>query len=105
MTITNDILHIIMADDDQDDCLMVKEACEEAGVTIELEFVEDGEELVNLLSARSSSDIPTLILLDLNMPKKDGREALREIRRNVRLKYIPIVILTTSKNEDDVTQT
>ena len=105
MNTTNDILHIVMADDDPDDCLMVKEACDEAGVTIELEFVENGEELLDLLSARCPSDMPTLILLDLNMPKKDGREALREIRRDIRLKYIPVVILTTSKNEDDVTRT
>jgi len=99
---------ILMADDDEDDRLMTKEAFEEARLANELRFVEDGEELLDYLYRRGAysnpedSPRPGLILLDLNMPKKDGREALSEIKADPELKQIPIVVLTTSKAEEDI---
>jgi CheY-like chemotaxis protein len=99
---------ILMADDDEDDCLMAKEALEEARIANKILFVRNGEELVDYLYRRgaySDSDdapMPGLILLDLNMPKKDGREALREIKSDSRLRHIPVVVLTTSRADEDI---
>ena len=99
---------ILMADDDPDDRLMTKEALEESRLANDLRFVEDGEELMDYLYRRgkysdpSDSPHPGLILLDLNMPRKDGREALEEIKANPTLRRIPIVVLTTSKAEEDI---
>ncbi len=102
---------ILMADDDPDDRMLTKEAMQEALVINELRFVEDGEELMDYLHQQGqyadpdSSPRPGLILLDLNMPKKDGREALKEIKADPKLRRIPIVVLTTSKAEEDVWRT
>ena len=99
---------ILMADDDQDDCILVKDAFDQLHMAIELLFVEDGERLLDFLNHRGAYEDsdrfprPSLILLDLNMPKKDGREALREIKSNRGLRNIPIVVLTTSKEEEDI---
>jgi len=100
-------LTILVADDDADDREMIKEAFEENRLANELKFVCDGEELMDYLLRRGKfSDMklspkPGLILLDLNMPKKDGREALREIKSNSELRGIPVVVLTTSKAQED----
>lgn len=95
-----------MADDDPDDRLLVKEAFEENHLLNNLETVEDGEELMDFLYRRGEfSDTtitPGLILLDLNMPKKSGLEALKEIKSDERLRRLPVVILTTSKAEEDI---
>jgi two-component system response regulator len=102
---------ILMADDDADDRQMTKEAFEESRVANDLRFVENGVELMDYLYRRgkyndpASSPRPGLILLDLNMPKKDGREALKEIKADPRLRAIRIVILTTSKAEEDIYRT
>jgi two-component system response regulator len=99
---------ILMADDDADDRMLTKDALEESRVLNELRFVEDGEELMDYLTRRGkytdSEDAPRpgLILLDLNMPKKDGREALKEIKSDPNLRRIPVVIMTTSKAEEDI---
>jgi CheY-like chemotaxis protein len=99
---------ILMADDDPDDRLLTQEALEESRLTNRLYFVEDGEDLLDYLFRRGkysdikSSPRPGIILLDLNMPKKDGREALKEIKADPNLRQIPIVVLTTSKAEDDI---
>src|SRR6187402_1333580 len=99
---------ILMADDDADDRTLTKEAFEEAKLANDLRFVEDGEELLDYLNRRgkysdpAASPLPGLILLDLNMPRKDGREALSEIKADIRFKHIRIVILTTSKAETDI---
>src|ERR1700756_3269903 len=99
---------ILMADDDADDRLMTKEAFEESRLANDLRFVEDGVELLDYLKRRgkyedpTASPLPGLILLDLNMPKKDGREALAEIKADPELQRIPVVILTTSKQEEDI---
>jgi CheY-like chemotaxis protein len=98
-----------MADDDEDDCLLAKSALEETGMTRELLIVGDGGELMDYLyrqggfSDPEQSPRPDLILLDLNMPRKDGREALKEIKSDPSLQSIPVVILTTSREERDIT--
>ena len=102
---------ILMADDDADDRQLTKEAFEESHLANDLRFVENGVELMDYLkrcgkySDPASSPRPGLILLDLNMPKKDGREALKEIKADPRLRTIRIVILTTSKAEEDIYRT
>ncbi|MGH6635471.1 MAG: response regulator [bacterium] len=99
---------ILMADDDADDRLLTQDAMQDARVLNELRFVEDGEELMDYLFRRgryaepSRAPRPGLILLDLNMPKKDGREALKEIKADADLRRIPVVVLTTSKAEEDI---
>lgn len=102
---------IMMADDDPDDRSMTKEALEENFLLNELRFTEDGAELMDYLKRRGkysnpeSSPRPGVILLDLNMPKKDGRECLREIKSDNDLKSIPVIVLTTSKAEEDILRT
>src|SRR5579871_4441360 len=100
---------ILMADDDEEDRDLTREALERAHLTNQVRFVGDGQELLDYLRregpyADHPEDAPTpgIILLDLNMPKKDGREALAEIKADPDLKHIPVVVLTTSKAEEDV---
>jgi len=99
---------ILLAEDDPDDRFIVAEAFEESRLANKLHIAEDGEELMDYLNCRgkyaSMKDwsLPGLILLDLNMPRKDGREALKEIKADSRFRRIPIVILTTSKTEEDI---
>jgi CheY-like chemotaxis protein len=99
---------ILVADDDLDDCLLIKAALTEARLTNDLRFVHDGEALLDYLYRRGSyterinSPRPGLILLDLNMPKKNGREALQEIKSVPYLRQIPIVVLTTSQVEEEI---
>jgi len=106
-----DVITILMAEDDADDRLMVREAWTESRLANPLHFVEDGEELMDYLSRRDQfaelqgKPLPGLILLDLNMPKKDGREALAEIKADPALRLIPIVVLTTSSAEEDILRT
>lgn len=107
----NHSLTILLADDDPYDCLMVKEALKESRLMNPFVTVEDGVELLEYLrrqdkfSHLAGTDLPGLILLDLNMPRMDGREALKEIKSDEKLKHIPIVVLTTSKAEEDVFRT
>jgi CheY-like chemotaxis protein len=99
---------ILMADDDADDREFALKAMEHSRLANELRCVEDGEELLEYLYRRGryadpkSSPRPGLILLDLNMPRVDGREALRELKSDPALKQIPVVVLTTSKTEEDI---
>nr|WP_297401162.1 response regulator [uncultured Marinobacter sp.] len=99
---------VLVADDDPDDRLMIQEAFEERVTGCRLYFVEDGAELMEYLrktydpTDTSGNQCPNLILLDLNMPLKDGRQALREIKSNPDFRAIPTVILSTSQNEDDI---
>jgi two-component system response regulator len=98
----------LMADDDPDDRLLIKEAFEESLVSNSIYFVEDGVQLMDYLHHQDKfsdphiAPMPDLILLDLNMPRKDGREALAEIKSDPNLRYIPVVVLTTSKAEEDI---
>jgi CheY-like chemotaxis protein len=99
---------ILMADDDPDDCMLAREALAESRLDNQLHCVEDGEELMDYLYHRGkyqepgSAPRPGLILLDLNMPKKDGREVLRELKADPELRQIPVLVLTTSKAEEDI---
>jgi two-component system, response regulator len=103
-----DPLIILMADDDEDDVLLTQKALQKGRLLNPLYTVRDGEELLDYLLHRgdftdeTNSPRPGLILLDLNMPKKDGREALKEIKSHADLKDIPIVVFTTSKAEEDI---
>ena len=104
-------LTILIADDDEDDRLMLRDAFGEARLGIDLRSVNDGVELLEYLQRRgryadaAQSPRPALILLDLNMPRMDGREALAKIKKDADLRAIPIVVLTTSKDEQDVATT
>jgi two-component system response regulator len=99
---------ILMAEDDPDDRLLVKDAFVESHVFNHLLFVEDGVRLMDYLRGqdefanRKDFPMPDLILLDLNMPRKDGREALEEIKADPQLRHVPVVVLTTSKAEEDI---
>jgi CheY-like chemotaxis protein len=91
--------------------MLIKEALDESRITNSIEFVENGEELMDYLHNRGKFtdkdkyQTPGLILLDLNMPKKDGREALKEIKADDHLRVLPVVVLTTSKAEEDILRT
>jgi two-component system response regulator len=97
-----------MADDDPDDRRLTREAFEESHLVNDLRFVEDGEELLDYLRRTGkytdpdSAPWPAILLLDLNMPRKDGREALQELKKDPRFRGIRVVIMTTSKAEEDV---
>ncbi len=101
-------ISILVADDDPDDCLLLTEAFEESGLQCRLQFVRDGEELLAQLNAIQghggaiAAAKPDLILLDLNMPKMDGRQALIAIKNDPELRHIPVIVLTTSTEKDDV---
>ena len=102
---------ILLADDDPDDRMLTRDAFVESRLCNELDMVVDGEELMDYLHSRgkysgeSAKPHPGLILLDLNMPRKDGREALKEIKTCPELRRIPVVVLTTSKAEEDILRT
>ncbi len=102
---------ILMADDDPEDRMLAQEAFDESRISNALQFVEDGEQLTDYLyergkySEKGTAPRPGLILLDLNMPRKDGREVLKEIKSDPDLRRIPVVILTTSKAEEDIIRT
>jgi CheY-like chemotaxis protein len=103
---------ILMADDDEEDQQLTSEAMVEARLGNEMRFVGDGEELMDYLHRRGDyaegdrdAPKPGIILLDLNMPRKDGREALAEIKSDPKLRRIPVVVLTTSRAEEDVFRT
>lgn len=99
---------ILMADDDADDRLLARDALRECNMEADLQFVENGEELLDYLFHRGkfsdaeTAPLPGIILLDLNMPRKDGREALREIKSNPALRRIPVILFTTSRADTDI---
>jgi CheY-like chemotaxis protein len=105
------MITILIADDDPDDRELTRDALHECRLANDVHFVHDGEELLDYLNRRgqhkklAGQSLPGLILLDLNMPRKDGREALKEIKANPDLRRIPIVVLTTSKAEEDILRT
>jgi len=102
------MITILLADDDPDDRQLTRDAFAQNRLADQLDCVEDGEELMDYLHRRgryenlNGSPLPGLILLDLNMPRKDGREALKEIKADPVLRRIPIDVLTTSKAEEDI---
>jgi len=99
---------ILIADDDIDDCEMIKEALTESRLLNELHFVHDGDALIRYLhekwtqSQSGKNVMPGLIFLDLNMPKMDGREVLAELKKHDHLSQIPVIVLTTSQAEEDI---
>lgn len=99
---------ILMADDDDDDFLLTKKALKQSKLLNQLVRVKDGEELIDYLRGegdyKNATDCPRpgVILLDLNMPRKDGREALKEIKSDPELSSIPVIVFTTSKAEEDI---
>ncbi len=105
---TKKAITILMAEDDPDDRLIIKDAFEEAHVCNTIHYVEDGEELMDYLYSRGKYSWPNnmlrpgITLLDLNLPKISGQDALREIKSNLNLRQIPIVIMSTSKREEDI---
>lgn len=105
---TRSPITILMAEDDADDRLLAREAMEETRLANDFRFVSNGEELLRYLRREApytdpaSAPRPGLILLDLNMPCMDGREALEEIKRDPGLRRIPVVVMTTSKAEEDI---
>lgn len=105
------LVPILIADDDVDDCQMIRDALVESRLRNELYFVHNGEELMDFLKHRGKYEerarfpSPGLILLDLNMPKMDGREALKAIKGDPNLRQIPVVVLTTSRAEEDIFRT
>lgn len=103
-----ELVTFLMADDDPDDRMLAQQALREYRLKNGMVFVEDGEELLDYLKQRGKyaaagcAPRPGVILLDLNMPRKDGRQALAEIKADPQLRHIPVVVLTTSKAEEDV---
>ena len=106
-----DPITILLADDDEDDRMMTRDALRDARLHNDLRFVIDGVDLMDYLRRRGRyadpalSPRPGMILLDLNMPRMDGREALAEIKGDPELRSIPVVVLTTSKAEEDIVRT
>lgn len=101
--------NIVIAEDDEDDYLLIAEALKTAENIGFIHWAKDGEELLSLLDScegfdKAQGKKPHLIILDLNMPKKDGREALEEIKKNPNHKNIPIIVLTTSQADSDIEQ-
>lgn len=106
---TSSAVTILMADDDEDDRLLTADALKRSRLINDMRFVVDGDDLMKYLRCEGRyaeggvpAPRPGLILLDLNMPKKDGREALAEIKGDPVLRRIPVVVLTTSKAEEDI---
>jgi len=99
---------ILIADDDIDDCQMIRDALIESRLINELHFVHNGEDLLTYLHKKWESSngnprlLPGLIFLDLNMPRMDGREVLLELKKHSYLHQIPVIILTTSQAEEDI---
>lgn len=98
-------LGVLLVEDSLADARLILEVFRDENVNADISVVRDGEEAMNFLEKRNEFekvDTPNLILLDLNLPKKDGREVLTEIKRNPHLNGIPVIVLTTSQSEDDV---
>ncbi|EEF61975.1 response regulator receiver protein [Pedosphaera parvula Ellin514] len=108
MSVQGKLPLILMAEDDSDDRLLAKDAATECGLGVDVRFVEDGAELMDYLKRRgkyidpAAAARPDLVIIDLNMPRKDGREALKEIKLDAELKKIPVVIFTTSRADTDI---
>ena len=100
----DDALHILLADDDEDDRLFFKDAIEEIKVKTIVRIVEDGVQLMDYLNKPEIS-LPNVVFLDLNMPRKNGMECLKEIRSNHKLKDLSDVIYSTSASEEDIEAT
>jgi two-component system, response regulator len=103
-------IYILVAEDDADDRFLLETAFAEKGYVERLTFVENGVELLDYLHSLNTdgnseaANLPGFILLDLNMPKKDGRETLKEIKEDPKFKKIPVIIFTTTRNENEISR-
>ena len=93
---------VIIADDDEDDRMLVLSAFQENRADVHIDFAVDGSDLMDILTKKTVVASTVFILLDLNMPKKDGREVLKEIKQDPKLKKIPVIVFTTAKNESEI---
>ncbi len=111
MHINDAPITVLIADDDGDDRMLIKDAFIENNLQTPLHFVEDGEQLLKYLRREGeyarykNTPLPGIILLDLNMPKMDGRTALAKIKEDKALRNIPVIVLTTSKADEDIVRT
>lgn len=96
-------LNILLADDDTDDCIFFKQAIDELLMSTRFTTVHDGEQLIQLLN-NETNELPDVLFLDLNMPRKNGFECLTEIKLDKKLKLIPIIIFSTSFEQEVVNQ-
>lgn len=100
--------YILLAEDDEDDRVLLQAAVDESDLPIAMVMVEDGESLLDYLrgrgtyAAQQGQPLPALVLLDLNMPRKDGHEALQEIRRSPALRHLPVIVLSTTQQQEEV---
>jgi CheY-like chemotaxis protein len=98
-------VNILLAEDNEDDVLMIREAFEDAKLTNIIDVVSDGEQAMRYLRRQPPHEkarMPDLVLLDINMPRKDGFEVLEEVKGDAQLRHLPVVMLTTSHREEDV---
>ena len=99
------LVHILLVEDNEGDILLIKDAFEDAKMVVELSVVRDGKEAVNFLDKQdkyTDAEMPDLILLDINLPKKNGHEVLQYIKESEKLRHIPVIMLTTSSSERDI---
>jgi CheY-like chemotaxis protein len=99
---SSNTFNILMADDDMEDVALAKEIFVEKNASINFQSVKDGESLIDFLHAKNNNKAPDLILLDLNMPRMDGREALKEIKTHSDFCKIPVTVFTTSQSRNDI---
>jgi CheY-like chemotaxis protein len=100
-------IHILLVEDNEGDILLTKEALEDSKIVIKLSVVKDGKEAIDFVCKQGkyqNVDLPELLLLDVNLPKKNGHEVLKFIKTNEKLKHIPVIMLTTSSSEKDINQ-
>jgi len=97
------IISILLADDDEDDCLLFKDAIRDLPMETRLSVVRDGKKLMDLLN-KKRHELPDVVFMDLTMPMKDGFECMSEIRNNDALHHLPVVILSTHSSQDIVAQ-
>ncbi len=98
-------IHILLVEDNEGDILLTKEALEDARIHIDLTVVNDGKEAMDFLSKRgkyADAGLPDLLLLDVNLPKKNGHEVLKYVKEDEGLKHIPVIMLTTSSSQRDI---
>ncbi len=99
------VVDILLVEDNPGDVRLTKEALKDAKVLNEIYVAKDGVEAMDFLNKKekfAKAPIPDMILLDLNLPRKDGREVLAEIKKDPKLKHIPVIVLTTSKADEDI---
>lgn len=95
-------ISILLVEDNEGDIMLTKEALEDAKILIDLDVKKDGKQAIDFLSRLASADMPDLVLLDVNLPKKSGHEVLKFIKEHEGLRHIPVIMLTTSSSEKDI---